>query len=66
MSLAFVFPGQGAQSVGMLNGFAQSPAVSALLATADQALGESMSGLIASGPAESLALTVNKIGRAHV
>jgi [acyl-carrier-protein] S-malonyltransferase len=59
MSLAFVFPGQGAQSVGMLNGFAQSPAVSALLATADQALGESMSGLIASGPAESLALTVN-------
>lgn len=59
MSLAFVFPGQGAQTVGMLNGFADSSAVAALLATADQALGESLSGLIASGPAESLALTIN-------
>lgn len=59
MSLAFVFPGQGAQAVGMLDGFAHSQAVARLLATADQALGESMSGLIAKGPAESLALTVN-------
>jgi [acyl-carrier-protein] S-malonyltransferase len=59
MSLAFVFPGQGAQTVGMLNGFAQSAAVSGLLAEADRALGESLSGLIANGPAESLSLTVN-------
>lgn len=59
MSLAFVFPGQGAQAVGMLDGFAHSSAVAGLLNTADQALGESMSGLIAKGPAESLALTVN-------
>lgn len=59
MSLAFVFPGQGAQAVGMLDGFAQSAAVGRLLDTADQALGESMSGLISNGPAESLALTVN-------
>ena len=59
MSLAFVFPGQGAQSVGMLDGFASSSAVAALLATADQALGDSLSDLIAKGPAESLALTVN-------
>jgi len=59
MSLAFVFPGQGAQAVGMLDGFAQSPAVSALLESADRALGESISGLIAAGPSESLALTVN-------
>ena len=59
MSLAFVFPGQGAQAVGMLDGFSASTAVSALLATADQALGEPLSELIAKGPAESLALTVN-------
>jgi [acyl-carrier-protein] S-malonyltransferase len=59
MSLAFVFPGQGSQSVGMLDGFAGSPAVQAVLAQADSALGESLSGLIASGPAEALSLTVN-------
>ena len=59
MSLAFVFPGQGSQTVGMLDGFAGSAAVAGLLATADAALGESLSGLIATGPAESLALTVN-------
>ena len=59
MALAFVFPGQGSQSVGMLDGFSGSPAVKNLLSVADVALGESLSGLIASGPAESLALTVN-------
>lgn len=59
MSLAFVFPGQGSQTVGMLDGFGGSAAVAGLLATADAALGESLSGLIATGPAESLALTVN-------
>ncbi|MFP5413015.1 MAG: malonyl CoA-acyl carrier protein transacylase, partial [Gammaproteobacteria bacterium] len=40
MTLAFVFPGQGSQSVGMLDGFAASPAVRALQAEADAALGE--------------------------
>ncbi|MFP5405931.1 MAG: malonyl CoA-acyl carrier protein transacylase, partial [Gammaproteobacteria bacterium] len=59
MSLAFVFPGQGSQSVGMLDGFAQSPEVRALLDEADAALGEPLSKLIAAGPAEALALTVN-------
>lgn len=59
MSLAFVFPGQGSQSVGMLDGFAGSAAVRALLADADAALGEPLSGLIAQGPAEALSLTVN-------
>jgi [acyl-carrier-protein] S-malonyltransferase len=62
--LAFVFPGQGSQSVGMLNGFlaadfAHSAAVSAAQATADLALGERLSEMISSGPAEHLALTVN-------
>ncbi|MCO5107664.1 MAG: ACP S-malonyltransferase [Burkholderiaceae bacterium] len=59
MKLAFVFPGQGSQAVGMLDGFGGSPAVRALLAQADAALGEPLSRLIAQGPAETLALTVN-------
>jgi len=59
MTLGFVFPGQGSQSVGMLDGFAGSPAVQTLLEQADAALGESLSTLIAQGPAETLSLTVN-------
>jgi [acyl-carrier-protein] S-malonyltransferase len=59
MKLAFVFPGQGSQAVGMLDSIAGRPEVSALIAEADAALGESLSALIAGGPAESLALTVN-------
>lgn len=57
--LAFVFPGQGSQSVGMLDSLAERPEVQATLAEADAALGFSLSGLIAHGPAEDLALTVN-------
>lgn len=59
MTLAFVFPGQGSQSVGMLDGFAASTSVQSLLARADEALGERLSTLIAQGPAETLSLTVN-------
>lgn len=59
MSVAFVFPGQGSQVVGMLDAFAAVPAVAALVTAADAALGESLSRLIAQGPAEQLALTVN-------
>lgn len=59
MSIAFVFPGQGAQSVGMLDAFTGHAEVAEVLAQADRALGEDLSGLIGRGPAESLALTVN-------
>ena len=59
MSLAFVFPGQGSQAVGMLSGIAERPEVAALLRSADSVLGESLSELIANGPAEALALTAN-------
>lgn len=59
MTLAFVFPGQGAQAVGMLDAFADNAKVQQVLTEADAALGESLSGLIAQGPAETLALTVN-------
>lgn len=59
MTTAFVFPGQGSQSVGMLDGFSGSAAVQALLRQADAALGEPLSTLIAQGPADALSLTVN-------
>jgi [acyl-carrier-protein] S-malonyltransferase len=59
MKLAFVFPGQGSQSVGMLDAFAGNAAVDALLARASGALGQDLAALIAQGPAEDLGLTVN-------
>jgi [acyl-carrier-protein] S-malonyltransferase len=61
--LAFLFPGQGSQSVGMLNGFVESAVFGSLardlLAQADAALSEPLSALIADGPAEQLNSTVN-------
>lgn len=59
MRIAFVFPGQGSQSVGMLGGFADNETVRGALARADEALGFSIERLIAEGPAEELNLTVN-------
>lgn len=59
MTFAFVFPGQGSQSVGMLNSIAQRPEVLATLQEASEALGEDVAKLIAEGPAEALALTTN-------
>jgi [acyl-carrier-protein] S-malonyltransferase len=53
--LAFVFPGQGSQSVGMTRALAEtSPAAAAVFAAADEALGESVSTLAWDGPAERL------------
>jgi [acyl-carrier-protein] S-malonyltransferase len=58
--IAFVFPGQGSQSVGMGKALVEaSPAAAAVLAEADDALGEPMSRLAFDGPAEELDLTVN-------
>ena len=59
MTFAFVFPGQGSQSVGMLNSIAQRPEVRATLQEASEALGEDVAKLIAEGPAEALSLTTN-------
>jgi [acyl-carrier-protein] S-malonyltransferase len=56
---AFVFPGQGAQAVGMLNGFAGNPAVAATVAEASDALGVDLGRLMAEGPKEELDLTTN-------
>lgn len=58
-TLAFIFPGQGSQTVGMLQGFSENAAVSAALAEASEALGQDLGQLIAQGPAEALSLTVN-------
>lgn len=57
--IAFVFPGQGSQSVGMLNSFADLEPAQDVIRRADEALGQSLSSLIANGPADDLALTVN-------
>ncbi|WP_114638168.1 ACP S-malonyltransferase [Polynucleobacter necessarius] len=59
MTFAFVFPGQGSQSVGMLNSIAQRPEVRTTLQEASEALGEDVAKLIAEGPAEALSLTTN-------
>ena len=55
---AFIFPGQGSQAVGMGKALAEaSPAARAVLEDVDAALGESLSRLMAEGPAEELTLT---------
>ena len=58
-AFAFVFPGQGSQSVGMLGAWGDHPAVRDTLAEASEALGEDIGKLIAEGPKESLDLTTN-------
>ncbi|ARN22618.1 ACP S-malonyltransferase [Piscinibacter gummiphilus] len=56
---AFVFPGQGSQTVGMLDAWGDHPAVRETLAEASSALGEDIGALIAQGPKETLDLTTN-------
>ncbi len=58
-TFAFVFPGQGSQSVGMLDAWGEHPAVREVLAEASQALSEDLGRLIREGPREALELTTN-------
>lgn len=58
-TFAFVFPGQGSQSVGMLDGWGDHPVVARTLQEASEALGEDVARLIHEGPKEALALTTN-------
>ena len=58
-AFAFVFPGQGSQSVGMLDAWGDHPAVQQTLAEASAALGEDVANLIRLGPKEALELTTN-------
>jgi len=59
MKFAFVFPGQGSQSVGMLNAFADQAIVRETVQEASDALNQDLGKLIAEGPAEDLNLTTN-------
>ena len=56
---AFVFPGQGSQSVGMLNAWGDNAAVKQTLAEASQTLGFDIAALIREGPKEQLDLTTH-------
>lgn len=59
MSFAFVFPGQGSQSVGMMAAYGDSDVIRATFAEASAALGEDLWVMAADGPAERLSMTVN-------
>lgn len=60
MSIAFVFPGQGAQTIGMGRALAQAyPAARSVFDEVDEALGEDLSALIREGDIETLTLTQN-------
>ena len=60
MSSAFVFPGQGAQTIGMGKALAEAyPAARAVFDEVDEALGEKLSDLIWEGEIETLTLTEN-------
>jgi len=59
MKLALVFPGQGSQSVGMLQSFAESKPVRDAFAEAADILQQDLWKLVADGPAEDLNSTVN-------
>ena len=59
MALAFVFPGQGSQSIGMMNGWADLAVVKATFAEASAVLGQDLWQMVAEGPAELLNATVN-------
>ena len=56
---AFVFPGQGSQSVGMLDAWGDHPVVAQTVQEASDALGQDLGRLIKDGPKEDLALTTN-------
>jgi [acyl-carrier-protein] S-malonyltransferase len=59
MKLAMVFPGQGSQSVGMMNAYEAFPVVRDTFAEASMALGEDLWALVENGPDAALSRTVN-------
>lgn len=59
MAFAFVFPGQGSQSVGMMNAYGDSSVVRSTFDEASATLGQDLWQLVADGPVELLAQTVN-------
>lgn len=59
MKVAFIFPGQGSQSVGMMSSFASLARVRETFDEASACLGQDLWQLVEQGPAEELARTVN-------
>lgn len=59
MKFAFVFPGQGSQSLGMMAAYGDSPVIRATFDEASTSLGRDLWQLVAEGPAEALSQTVN-------
>ncbi|TKR53754.1 ACP S-malonyltransferase [Allopusillimonas ginsengisoli] len=59
MKVAFVFPGQGSQSVGMLDAWSGNAAVADVVSRASGALEQDLATLIATGPSDDLNLTTN-------
>ncbi len=59
MAFAFVFPGQGSQAVGMMAAYGDSAVLRATFDEASAALDQDLWQLLADGPAEALAQTVN-------
>ena len=59
MAFAFVFPGQGSQSVGMMTAYGDSAVVRATFDEASATLGQDLWQLVAEGPADALSQTVN-------
>ena len=59
MKLAMVFPGQGSQAVGMLEGYAGLPEIDQVRKDAAQVLGGEFDRLLREGPQQALNLTVN-------
>jgi len=59
MSFAFVFPGQGSQSVGMMAAYGDAAVIRTTFDEASTALGEDLWTMVAEGPAEALTQTVN-------
>jgi [acyl-carrier-protein] S-malonyltransferase len=59
MSFAFVFPGQGSQSVGMMAAYGDAAVVRVTFDEASAALGDDLWAMVADGPAEALTQTVN-------
>lgn len=59
MKLAFVFPGQGSQSVGMMAGYDDLPIVRETFVEASDILGQDFWTLVSNGPAEDLSMTIN-------